>query len=123
MKFLIAVVLLAAVSGIYSEPPKSGIGAKAGASLPPADVAAINAILSEMVGPELSGAVTKLIESLANLALSGTQLRSLLHDKSPENVEKILSPPDASDPNANVRDANGILISITPAGERRISKI
>lgn len=76
MKFIIAVVLLAAVVDVYSEPQQASISAKAGAdtgagggkpkNLSPQDIAAIEAILRKIVGPKLSGAVTKLVASLAN---------------------------------------------------------
>lgn len=135
MKFIIAVVLLAAVVGVYSEPQQASASPKAKAgskNISDADIATIQAILTKIVGPKIATFATNLIKSLVNGSLAGLPISGLTRAavnvlnnllKSKGTVESLLAGGDPNAFNANAKGANGKPKNLSPADQARIFKI
>lgn len=96
------------------------------------DMAEIQTILQNIVGPKISTAVTKLVAYLVNGALSGIPISGLMNGATkilvkllqPRGiVEKILAGGDKNVFNANVKGTNGKPKNLSPADQARIFKI
>lgn len=140
MKFFIAVILLAAVVGVYSESQqivtetsaKAGGAGKGPKNLSEADITEIEAILRKIVGPKLSGLVTELVSKLANSVLGGLPLGALFREttglvssllKSGGTVENLLAGGDQTAYNANEKGSNGKIKNLTPQDQAKVFKI
>jgi len=135
MKFLIAVVLLAAVAGVYSEPAITadinaavgGGGAKGakGGSLSPQAIAQLEEILTRAAGPKVSKLAVKLLTTLTNKVLKGIPLGkvlgpvvNLVHKtaKSGGSLEKLLA-------GGNAKALKGKGNNISPADQAALEKV
>lgn len=144
MKCAIAVALLVAVIGVYSE-EQSTIGSALGSlvntpsssglavneNLTPQDLTEIQTIFNEVLGPQLSTSMTELVATLVNGTLGKVPVNSVVHKvvelsvkllKTNGVVNKLLGGGNSNAAGGGTINTNGQLKNLTPDDQAGLIK-